>query len=55
MNRDCSNHQKFKNCPPKDIFKKFEKKADNHSTLELRSVLPTQAEGRTQAMGPEDL
>ena len=33
MNRDCSNHQKFKNCPPKDIFKKFEKKADNHSTL----------------------
>ena len=39
MNRDCSNHQKFKNCPPKDIFKKFEKKADNHSTLVITAFL----------------
>ena len=24
---------KIQNCPPKDIFKKFERKAHNHSTL----------------------
>ena len=24
---------KIQNCPPKDIFKKFKRKADNHSTL----------------------
>ena len=26
---------KIQNCPPKDIFKKFERKAHNHSTLVL--------------------
>ena len=33
----CYTH-KIQNCPPKDIFKKFERKANNQSTLVLGKV-----------------